>query len=140
MTPNPETAAVLLAALLAAPAAYAADVAAGSGKVFEAPGYTVVRKALSAKDEMKRHNHPGRSVLLVMTKGRTAFTVNDHEKHTLKQGDVLRLDGSDYIAGRAETDSEFVVTLVGGAPDKNSGNDSGKEKEAAQTHNHPHSH
>ena len=130
MTPNPKTAAVLLAALLAAPAAYAADVAAGSGKVFEAPGYTVVRKALSAKDEMKRHNHPGRSVLLVMTKGRTAFTVNGHEKHTLKQGDVLRLDGSDYIAGRAETDSEFVVTLIGGT------SDGSKEQDAAKTHDH----
>lgn len=114
-------------------AAPAAETASGEGKIFDAPNYVVVRKNLNAGGEMKRHNHPGHSVLLTMTKGHADFVLNDGEKHELKQGDVMRFSGSDFISGKAREDSGFVVTLVR-EDDAPNGHDHGHEHEHAHSH------
>ena len=102
-------------------------------RFFDAPNYVVVRKNLNAGGEMKRHNHLGHSVLLTMTKGRADFVLNDGEKHELKQGDVMRFSGSDFISGKAREDSGFVVTLVR-EDDAPNGHDHGHEHEHAHSH------
>ena len=67
---------------------------------------------------------------MTMSKGRVVFELNDGEKHELKQGDVMRFDGADFISGKAAEASEFVVTLIKGK--------TGGGTESGHDHHHHH--
>ncbi|MDO4879482.1 MAG: cupin [Neisseria sp.] len=104
----------LLAALTAlyAAAAPAAETAQGRGKVLEGANYTVIRETLPKGSEIPRHNHPGHTLIITLTKGRAAFAFDGGGKQELKQGGILRVDGKENIAINVLDDSEFVIILV----------------------------
>ena len=97
----------------AAPAAEtAAETAQGTGKVFEGKNYTVIRETLPKGKEIPRHNHPGHTLLVTQTKGSSVFLFDGGKRQELRPGSILKADGSEYVAIKITSDSEFVIVLV----------------------------
>ena len=103
----------------------AAETAQGKGKVFEGANYAVVRESLPKGTEIPRHNHPGHTLLVTQTKGRSVFLFDGGKRQELRHGDILRADGSEYVAIKITADSEFIIVLVKdgavGLPQKDAG-------------------
>ena len=104
----------LFAALIGffAAAAPAAETAKGTGKVFEGTNYTVIRETLPKGKEIPRHNHLGHTLLVTQTKGSSVFLFDGGKRQELRQGSVLKADGSEYVAIKITDDSELVIVLV----------------------------
>jgi putative cupin domain protein len=97
---------------LSAAAAPAAETAQGTGKVFEGENYTVIRETLPKGKEIPRHNHPGHTLLVTQTKGRSVFLFDGGKRQELRPGSILKADGSEYVAIKITDDSELVIVLV----------------------------
>ena len=97
---------------LSAAAAPAAEIAQSKGKIFEGENYTVIRETLPKGKEIPRHNHPGHTLLVTQTKGRSVFLFDGGKRQELRQGSVLKADGSEYVAIKITDDSELVIVLV----------------------------
>lgn len=97
---------------LSAAATPAAEIAQGKGKIFEGENYTVIRETLPKGKEIPRHNHPGHTLLVTQTKGRSVFLFDSGKRQELRQGSVLKADGSEYVAIKTTDDSELVIVLV----------------------------
>ena len=109
------SAAALLFALSAAAAfaAPAGEVASGSGKIFSGDNYMVVKKDMKSGETIKPHNHKGfKTLIFAVGKGRFDVTLNQHEKHRVGAGEVLRFGGSDVIEAVAEEDASVAITLI----------------------------
>ena len=97
---------------LSAAAVPAAEIAQSTGKVFEGENYTVIRETLPKGKEIPRHHHPGHTLLVTQTKGRSVFLFDSGKRQELRQGSVLKADGSEYVAIKITDDSELVIVLV----------------------------
>ena len=58
---------------LSAAAVPAAEIAQGTGKVFEGANYTVIRETLPKGKEIPSHNHPGHTLRLPKPKAARYF-------------------------------------------------------------------
>ena len=106
---------------LSAAAAPAAEIAQSKGKIFEGENYTVIRETLPKGKEIPRHNHPGHTLLVTQTKGRSVFLFDSGKRQELRQGSVLKADGSEYVAIKITADSELVIVLVKNAENGRNG-------------------
>ena len=83
----------------------------GTGKIFANDHGMVVRKVLKAGENIERHNHEGEEIFFAVMSGAITVTLNDHEQHELKAGDVLRFNGKNFISAKANSDTVVVVNL-----------------------------
>jgi len=86
---------------------------AGRATLFEGEPKTV-RLALAAGESIPAHQHPGRDIVFHVLSGRMELTLAG-ETISLEAGDVVRFDGAQDIAPRAETDCEAILVLAASA-------------------------
>ncbi|WP_027326737.1 hypothetical protein [Helicobacter pametensis] len=87
-------------------------------KVFQDAGtqiqneqFMLVKKVGVKGDEIKKHNHPGYSILLTMVRGDITVMIGD-QTFDLKSGQVLSFDGENFISAKYNKKSEFYFTLI----------------------------
>jgi quercetin dioxygenase-like cupin family protein len=87
-------------------------------ELFETPRPRAVRLSLAAGQSMPAHTHPESDVLIHVVEGRMTITV-DGASYDCPAGDLLRFDGRQEVAPRAETDAVAVVVFAPRAEDGN---------------------
>jgi len=97
---------------LSAAAAPAAETAQGTGKVFEGTPPPSAGTPPQKGRDPPRHNHLGHTLLVTQTKGSSVFLFDGGKRQELRQGSVLKADGSEYVAIKITDDSELVIVLV----------------------------
>lgn len=70
-----------------------------------------IRLTLTADEEIARHSHPDREIVLYLVSGAIELRVGD-ETNTLSAGDIARFDGDTQISPRALEDSVALLVLA----------------------------
>jgi quercetin dioxygenase-like cupin family protein len=70
-----------------------------------------IRLELEAGEEIPRHTHPGRGIVLYVLEGRLELRL-DAESYELTADDVARFDGDQDISPRAIEDSTALIVLA----------------------------
>jgi quercetin dioxygenase-like cupin family protein len=70
-----------------------------------------VRLELEAGEEVPRHTHPDREIVLYVVDGRLELRLGE-ENHELGTGGIARFDGDQEISPRAIEDSTALIVLV----------------------------
>lgn len=84
---------------------------------FPAAEPKTVRLALDAGEEVPAHRHPERQIVIYLVSGRLDVRV-DGESNVLEPGEVLRFDGRQEVAPKAEADSTALLVLAPRADDE----------------------
>jgi quercetin dioxygenase-like cupin family protein len=80
-------------------------------RVFPDAEPKTIRLTLAADEEIPRHSHPDREIVLYLVSGAVEVRV-DEETDTLAAGDIARFDGDHEISPRAIEDSVALLVLA----------------------------
>ena len=83
-----------------------------AGLLFNKGNFKLVKKILKKDEKIAKHNHEDEEIIFTVLKGKMEMYLNETEKHVLVPGDLLHLDGVNFINGSALEDSEVSVTLI----------------------------
>jgi quercetin dioxygenase-like cupin family protein len=79
--------------------------------VFPGSEPKTVRLALDAGEGLPAHCHPERQIVIHLVSGRLDVQV-EGESNVLEPGDLLRFDGQNEVAPKAEEDSIALLVLA----------------------------
>ena len=82
------------------------------GVLFSKDNFMLIKKKLKKDEKIEKHNHENEEIIFTVLKGKVEVFLNEKENHILVPGEILQLDGINFISAVAIEDSEFSVTLI----------------------------
>lgn len=84
----------------------------GNGLIYENSNTKIVHLTLDAGEEIKPHNHTGKSIYFTVMKGCIDVFLDNSETHSLRDGDILMFDGDTMISAKAKEFCSINVFLI----------------------------
>lgn len=84
----------------------------GNGLIHDNYSTKIVHVKLKNGDDIKPHNHIGKTIYFTVIKGVIDIFLDKSETHTLNDGDILMFDGDTIISGKAKSDCNIYVFLI----------------------------
>lgn len=84
----------------------------GNGLIHKNSNTKIVHLTLDAGEEIKPHNHTGKSIYFMVMEGYIDVFLDNSETHSLRDGDILMFDGDTMISAKAKEKCNIYIFLI----------------------------